>query len=108
MVSQISKKLKTYGELVMFSHTLFSLPFALISMLIAANGLPDLDTFIWIMVALFAGRNGANALNRYVDASYDALNPRTAHRHIPVGKVKKNEALILTVIDFALCYLQLP
>jgi len=102
MVSQISKKLKTYGELVMFSHTLFSLPFALISMLIAANGLPDLDTFIWIMVALFAGRNGANALNRYVDASYDALNPRTAHRHIPVGKVKKNEALILTVIAYAL------
>ena len=102
MVSQISQKIKTYGELVMFSHTLFSLPFALISMLIAAEGLPSADTFVWIMVALFAGRNGANALNRYVDASYDALNPRTAHRHIPIGAVKKSEALGLTLIAYAI------
>ena len=93
-------KLRTYGELVMFSHTLFSLPFALIAMFLAADGLPDAHTLIWILVALFAGRNGANALNRFVDAKYDALNPRTATRHIPDGRVKRYEALIITGLAY--------
>ncbi len=97
---RLISKLKTYGELVMFSHTLFSLPFALIAMFIAANGLPEGHIILWILVALFAGRNGANALNRYVDAKYDAMNPRTQSRHIPSGKVKKNEALYITLF----CY----
>lgn len=57
--NRVKSKLKDYGELVMFSHTLFSLPFALIAMLLAANGLPDFNIFFWIMIALFAGRNGA-------------------------------------------------
>lgn len=93
-------KLKTYGELVMFSHTLFSLPFAMIAMLLAAKGLPSFEVFLWILVALFAGRNGANALNRYVDAEIDIKNPRTSTRHIPAGKVKKKEALYLTIVGY--------
>ncbi len=98
--NKLYAKLKTYGELVMFSHTLFSLPFAMISMLLAAGGLPKLAILFWILVALFAGRNGANALNRYVDADFDAKNPRTQSRHIPAGKVKRREALLIT----AFCY----
>jgi 4-hydroxybenzoate polyprenyltransferase len=39
-------KLKKYGELVMFSHTVFSLPFGLIAMLWAAGGIPDIRIFI--------------------------------------------------------------
>ena len=101
MLGKIKDKLKTYGELVMFSHTLFSLPFALMAMFIAADGLPSGRLFFWIMVALFAGRNGANALNRYVDAEFDQKNPRTAHRHIPAGLVKRNEALYITIV----CYI---
>lgn len=95
-----TKKLKDYGDLVMFSHTLFSLPFALIAMFLAADGLPSPRIFFWIMVALFAGRNGANALNRHVDKVYDGKNPRTQHRHIPAGIVSSKETLIIT----ALCY----
>lgn len=95
-------KVKTYGELVMFSHTLFSLPFALMAMLLAADGLPEGSVIFWILVALFAGRNGANALNRYVDAGFDAKNPRTQNRHIPSGKVKRREALLLTVTCYML------
>ncbi len=94
-------KINLYGELVMFSHTLFSLPFALIALFLAADGLPRPILFFWIMVALFAGRNGANALNRYVDADIDHKNTRTASRHIPSGKVKRREALYLTFV----CYL---
>lgn len=98
----VLKKLKTYGELVMFSHTLFSLPFALISMLWAANGLPDMETFFWIIVALVAGRNGANALNRWVDRDIDKKNPRTANRHLPKGIVKGSEVLWIVAICYAL------
>lgn len=101
LIQKAISKISTYGELVMFSHTLFSLPFAMIAMLLAADGLPEARVFLWILVALFAGRNGANALNRYVDAVYDAKNPRTSSRHIPSGKVRPREALLLT----AFCYL---
>lgn len=101
-MGSISKKIKTYGELVMFSHTLFSLPFALIALLIAANGLPEGRILFWIMVCLFAGRNGANALNRLVDQKYDAMNPRTRSRHMPKGIVKPYEVLLITGICYVL------
>ena len=96
----IFERINTYGKLVMFSHTLFSLPFALIALMIAADGLPSARLFFWIMVCLFAGRNGANALNRWVDQKYDALNPRTQNRHMPQGKVKPYEVFLIT----AICY----
>lgn len=85
----------------MFSHTLFSLPFALIAMVWAANGLPEGRIIFWILLALVAGRNGANALNRLVDKEYDKKNPRTAHRHMPKNLVKDREVLIITGI----CYI---
>lgn len=95
-------KLKTYGELVMFSHTLFSMPFGLIGMLWAAEGLPSMRVFFWIIMALIGARNGANALNRIVDKSIDAKNPRTANRHMPMGKVKDSEVVLLIIGCFML------
>ena len=99
--SKAASKVWAYGELVIFSHTLFSLPFAIIAMLLAADGLPSAKVFIWIIIALFAGRNGANALNRYVDAAIDAKNPRTANRHIPTKKIRRIDALIIAIACFA-------
>ncbi|MGF7058210.1 UbiA-like polyprenyltransferase [Brassicibacter mesophilus] len=96
----VLKKIRTYGELVMFSHTLFSLPFALISMVWAAKGLPSLDTVLWILVALIGARNGANALNRIVDKDIDKKNPRTANRHMPKGIVKEYEAWGIVIFCF--------
>ncbi|MDF2675347.1 MAG: 4-hydroxybenzoate octaprenyltransferase [Clostridiales bacterium] len=99
----VLKKIKTYGQLVMFSHTLFSLPFGFIAMLLAANkALPPLSVFFWILVALVGARNGANALNRLVDRKIDGKNPRTADRHIPKGEVKVNEVIILVALCFGL------
>lgn len=96
----VLNKLKSYGELVMFSHTLFSLPFALIGMIWAAEGLPSAGTIFWILVALIGARNGANALNRVVDKDIDKKNPRTANRHLPSGRVKDYEALGIVVLCF--------
>jgi len=98
----VLKKLKSYGELVMFSHTLFSLPFALIGMIWAANGLPSGYTIFWILIALIGARNGANALNRIVDKDYDKKNPRTANRHLPKGLVKNYEVLAIVILCFSI------
>lgn len=95
-------KIKTYGELVMFSHTLFSLPFALIGMIWAAKGLPNLETIFWILVALTGARNGANALNRWVDKDIDKKNPRTASRHMPKGLVNSYEVWGIVVVCFGI------
>jgi predicted PurR-regulated permease PerM len=98
-------KLKTYSDLVMFSHTLFSLPFAMIAMLWAANGLPHISTVIWIVIAFIGARNGANALNRLIDRDIDAKNPRTAGRHLPSGIIKHYEVLLLAGFCFGLLIL---
>lgn len=95
-------KIKTYGKLVMFSHTIFSLSFALIAMLLSANGLPSIRIIFWIGIAFIGARTGANAINRVIDGNIDAKNPRTSNRHIPKGEVKKSEVIILTVVSFGL------
>lgn len=99
----VSTRIKTYGELVMFSHTLFSVPFGLSAMLLAAQGLPSPRVFLWVMVALVSARTAANALNRLVDRKIDAKNPRTARRHLPAGKVSLKEVIFL----IAFCLLAL-
>lgn len=93
-------RLKQYGELVMFSHTLFSLPYAFVAMIWASNGFPDIYTVFWIMIALVAGRNGANAINRVIDAKYDKKNQRVSERLIPQGKISMWEATLLSIILF--------
>ncbi|GHU88375.1 4-hydroxybenzoate octaprenyltransferase [Clostridia bacterium] len=112
-------KLKNLGKLVMFSHTIFSLPFGLIAMLWARGGVPPLGTFLYILAALVFARNGANAFNRIADRKIDAENPRTANRPLQSGTVKLRDARIIVIICFAalafcawrlntLCLLLLP
>lgn len=100
IINKIINKLKEYGKLVMFSHTIFSLSFALVSMVIAAKGLPEISTLIWILVCFMGARTGANAINRVIDAKIDARNPRTAGRQLPKGEMKKAEVIIFTAVCF--------
>lgn len=89
--TKLIKKVKDYSTLVMFSHTIFSLSFAIISMLLASNGLPSFRIVFWIILAFLSARTGANALNRVIDAEIDAKNPRTANRQLPQGLLEKKE-----------------
>lgn len=100
VLSKVKNKIMDYGTLVMFSHTIFSLSFALISMLLAGSGRLDFETIFWILVAFLGARTGANALNRVIDAEIDAKNPRTATRQIPQGLMKKKEVLVFVTICF--------
>lgn len=91
-------KLGMIGEAVIVRHTLFSLPFALVAVLLETGGRPPLRPLLLIVVAATAARNAANALNRVVDADIDAKNPRTAGRHLPTGSLSKKEMLIFTAV----------
>lgn len=100
VLNKLVKKIHDYGTLVMFSHTVFSLSFALISMLLVSNGLPSPYTVFWILVAFMGARTGANAINRAIDAEIDARNPRTATRQLPQGLLKKKEVIAFSVVCF--------
>ncbi|KOA18095.1 4-hydroxybenzoate octaprenyltransferase [Clostridium homopropionicum DSM 5847] len=100
VLTKVIKKAHDYGVLVMFSHTIFSLSFALISMLLASEGLPSPYVIFWILVAFMGARTGANAINRVIDAEIDAKNPRTAVRQLPQGLLKKKEVIVFTAACF--------
>lgn len=100
VLTRLTKKAHDYGVLVMFSHTIFSFSFALISMLLVSNGLPSPYTVFWILVAFLGARTGANAINRAIDAEIDAKNPRTAVRQLPQGLMKKKEVIIFSSVCF--------
>lgn len=83
---------------VRFSHTIFALPFALAAMLVAArdrHGWPGWRVFGLILLAMVCARTCAMAFNRIVDRKFDALNPRTANRHLPAGQVSLASAVAL-------------
>ncbi len=67
-------------ELIKFSHSVFALPFALASMLVAARGVPGIWTLFWILWCLVSARTAAMAFNRWADWDYDVFNPRTSRR----------------------------
>jgi 4-hydroxybenzoate polyprenyltransferase len=73
-------------KFIRFSHTVFALPFALGSMLVAAHGLPSLRTILLILLAMVFARTAAMAFNRVADWEIDKANPRTAERHRLVSK----------------------
>jgi len=98
-------RLRTYLDLVKFEHTLFALPFALLSLLVATGGRPKAWTLAWVLVAMVGARSAAMAFNRIADRHYDALNPRTADRHLPRGEVSLRGAWTFTVVSALLLVL---
>ncbi|MEM1059114.1 MAG: UbiA-like polyprenyltransferase [Verrucomicrobiota bacterium] len=82
-------------EFIKFSHTVFALPFALVAMLAAAQGLPGGAVIALILVCMVAARTAAMAFNRWVDWDFDRQNPRTAQRS---ALVTRNTALGLVIV----------
>ena len=83
-------RLLTVLEMIKFEHTVFALPFALLGALLAARGLPEWRATGLILLAMIGARSAAMAFNRLVDRHYDALNPRTADRALPAGRLGRN------------------
>src|SRR2546422_979122 len=98
------KGLQKWGGFVRFSHTVFALPFALAAMAVAAResrGWPGARTFGLILAAMVCARTCAMAFNRIVDRKFDALNPRTANRHLPKGEISLAGAITLCALSAA-------
>lgn len=74
---------------IKIQHTVFAMPFAVMSAFIAAGGTPSPGALGLIVVAMVFARSAAMAFNRLVDASYDEKNPRTKGRAIPAGMASR-------------------
>ncbi|MGO8679485.1 MAG: UbiA-like polyprenyltransferase [Limisphaerales bacterium] len=96
--------IKKWASFVRFSHTVFALPFALAAMAVAARdnrGWPGWRTFGLVLAAMVCARTCAMAFNRIVDRKSDALNPRTANRHLPAGQISLFSAWMLCLLGGA-------
>lgn len=100
--------------MIKIEHTLFSLPFVLSAAFLAVYSKAwqvNYMSFLWIALCLLGARSAGMSLNRIIDASIDAANPRTADREIPQGKITKAQAYLFTVISIlvlAFSAFQLP
>jgi len=97
--------MKKYFSLVLFAHSIFALPFAMIGFFLGLEttraSFTVLDFLLMLGCMVFA-RNAAMAFNRYLDRDIDALNPRTAIRDIPAGRIQAPSALMFTVVNSVL------
>lgn len=93
--------LRSFLELIRFSHTVFALPFALTSAALAWNleGRVDPVQLLGILLCMVFARTTAMAFNRLVDRRIDARNPRTASRHLPAGLLSVASVTSFTVVS---------
>src|SRR5271170_6929494 len=94
--------IKKWSSFVRLSHTVFALPFALASMVVAARdnrGWPGWQKFGLILAAMVCARTCAMAFNRIVDRKFDKANPRTASRHLPTGQISLLSACLLCMFS---------
>jgi 4-hydroxybenzoate polyprenyltransferase len=100
----IVARVRTYGSMVAFAHTIFALPFAA-SAVVLSLAVPHvpftLARVLGMLVCMVCARTSAMAFNRWADRDIDARNPRTRARHVPSGKVAAKEALGLAVVSGA-------
>ncbi|WP_202080010.1 UbiA-like polyprenyltransferase [Caldalkalibacillus salinus] len=115
------KKLKVILEMIKFEHTIFALPFAFMGALLgktvydskqqALGDIVNVSTWptwwqiFWITMAMVGARSAAMALNRLIDRTIDAKNPRTSNRAIPAGQLKLKEVIIFIISSLVLLFL---
>ncbi len=99
----IMSKIADYLRLVKFSHTIFAMPFALLSFTYAWTT-AEHDAVLWVVLlqvvaCMVFARNVAMGFNRWADRKIDAENPRTASREIPAGKISSRGAVVFVIIN---------
>lgn len=75
-------------------HTAFSLPLIFTgAWLGAGHRFPSIAVLLMIVVAAVGARVFGMAMNRILDRHIDRMNPRTANRELPAGKMSVGSAL---------------
>jgi 4-hydroxybenzoate polyprenyltransferase len=87
---------------IKFSHTIFALPFALLSAFLASGGLPPAPTLGWILLAMVGARSAAMSFNRLADRELDSKNPRTSSRELPAGTLRTWEVSVFCLVSVLL------
>jgi 4-hydroxybenzoate polyprenyltransferase len=100
-MNQIHVRIRDLLGMIKFSHTLFALPFALLGAALAAKG-PEgwrgrWQDWLGILLCMATARSAAMAFNRLADRRIDALNPRTASRHLPSGRLSTATVAVFTI-----------
>ena len=103
-MNKLSKLLNDFNELVMFKHSIFSLPFIFIAMLVSSvqvNGSAWFGFKLLVLgiLAALTARNFAMGFNRYMDRDIDALNPRTVNRPNVDGRISTTQMLVFTIAN---------
>jgi len=100
-MSALLGRLGLYGRMIRFSHSVFALPFALSSAILAAGGGISWRQVAWILVAMVGARSAAMGFNRLADQAIDARNPRTAGRELPRGVISRSEVWVFVAASAA-------
>lgn len=100
-MSALLARVGLYGRMIRFSHSVFALPFALASAVIAAGSGISWRRVAWILVAMVGARSAAMGFNRLADQDLDARNPRTAGRELPRGAISRAEVWVFVVASAA-------
>ncbi len=98
-MKNIRKLLSDFSELVAFKHSVFSLPFIFIAMVVAADGWFVWRLFFLGLIAAVSARNFAMGVNRYLDRDIDAINPRTSSRPSVDGRVSTSQMLGFILVN---------
>jgi 4-hydroxybenzoate polyprenyltransferase len=103
-MNKIIKKLNDFNELVMFKHSIFSLPFIFIAMVVSSGQINGsawfgMKLFVLGIFAALTARNFAMGFNRYMDRDIDALNPRTINRPNVDGRISASQMLVFTLAN---------
>jgi 4-hydroxybenzoate polyprenyltransferase len=98
----LQKKLAIIFSDIKIQHTVFALPFAVMSAFLAAGGLPETEKLAWIVVCMVGARSAAMAFNRIMDARFDKANSRTVDRALPAGRVDVTSYWVFLVTSSAL------
>jgi 4-hydroxybenzoate polyprenyltransferase len=98
-MKKITTLLNDFNELVMFKHSIFSLPFIFIAMIVAANGWFGFKLLFLGILAALTARNFAMGFNRFLDRDIDALNPRTINRPNVDGRISPLAMFTFVVLN---------
>ncbi len=103
-MNKISKVLNDFNELVMFKHSIFSLPFIFIAMIVSSNEVNQSGWFgfkllLLGILATISARNFAMGFNRYMDKDIDAFNPRTINRPNVDGRISSFQMIVFTSLN---------
>lgn len=107
-VAERPGRVKSFLRLVTIEHSVFALPFAYLSALVAMDrngtGVHWVDLLL-VTIAMVSGRTFAMSANRILDRRIDAQNPRTRNRELVTGAVSVRTAWTGAAVSLAVLFL---